>query len=106
MSPTLTLGVKYFPFNFTVSRPTCINISAPLSETILRACFVSITTATLPSIGEYSFPSLGSIAIPFPNISSPNVGSLILELGTAIPFIGATKTSSGATTFFFKKSNI
>jgi hypothetical protein len=42
-------SVNGAPFNFTVSRPTWIRISAPSSVVRPRACLVSITVVTTAS---------------------------------------------------------
>ena len=51
VSPDFFFGVKYFPFKFTVSIPTCTKSSTPSSLTNPNACPVSKTASTFPSNG-------------------------------------------------------
>ena len=100
-SPCFTDNSKPLPSNSTVSMPICINNSTPSVVVKPTACPVGNYVVISPSAGAYSLPSVGSIATPFPKISSPKVGSLTLLIATVFPFTG--EPISIHFSFFLKK---
>ena len=88
------MGVKCFPSNWTVSIPTWINISAPLSVVIPSACPVGKNVVTVPSAGAITLPSTGLIAIPFPNAPEAKAASCTSLKLVISPFNGLIKISS------------
>lgn len=76
------------------------------------ACFVGKSEIISPSKGATTFPSVGSIAIPFPIASEANASSTTVFKGIATPFNGLKTVNSfslevssitlliGSTTFF------
>ena len=81
------------PSNFTVSIPTCINTSTPLSVVIPIAWNVGKNVVRTPLAGETIFPSKGSMAIPFPNAPQANASSSTFDNSFIFPFNGLAKTS-------------
>ena len=88
LSPVFTFGVKYFPFKFTVSNPTCINISNPSLLFRPKAWCVSKNASTVPLNGDITSPFVGITAIPLPNTPVENVESFTSSNGTTTPSIG------------------
>ena len=88
VSPCLAFNVKCFPSNFTVSIPTCINISAPLLVVIPIACPVGNSVVSIPSAGATTLPSVGIIAIPLPNAPQANASSSTFFSSVNFPFNG------------------
>ena len=83
-------------------------MSAPLSDVIPIACFVSGSTEIVPSQGAFTMPIVGTIAHPFPKLCDEKASSFTVESATTFPESGdATSTdftSDDAVDFFFRSS--
>ena len=78
------------PFKFTVSKPTCTNISTPLLVLIPNACLLFGIITIIPSTGETTILSDGIIAKPSPIILVENTLSGTSSIFIHFPSIGET----------------
>ena len=86
--PASTCASKPSPLSATVSMPTCIRSSAPMSVRRVTACPVGATEISSPAQGACRMPEVGSMARPSPSIRCANTASGTSSSGIAHPESG------------------
>ncbi len=94
-------SLKPFPFKETVSTPTWINSSSPVSLCSPIACLLSSEQrVTVPLHGATMVSSSGRMTTPPPIMQEANVSSFASLIGKILPLTGAFSSICLAAVFF------